>query len=199
MDTKRPIGTSCLRDLTEPPGDLTRRLRHTASSRSLDKLDHPPSGRGAVGRAGDGLLGRSKRSIRDAEAVVEERSCPCDDRQADPLAALGCVRRSDVEHCDGVMLTPAKRREGYGAPRRETCFRRLDDDMRLVDQRFRGVELALEEMDIDARVEGEGKLAQRAAAAREVYVKARQHVPARVIPYDGRGDRDQPQQMQLVR
>src|SRR5215212_6446191 len=150
MDPERPFGTGCLRDLPEPLGDLTSRLWHTPSSRSLDKLDHPPSGRSAVGRAGDGLLGRSKRSIRDAEAVVQERSCPCDDRQADPLAALGCVRRGDVEHCDGVTLTPAKSREGYGAPRRETCFRRLDDDMRLVDQRIRRVELALEEMDIDA-------------------------------------------------
>src|ERR687897_905277 len=102
MDPDRPIGTGCLRDLPEPLGDLTSRLRHTASSRSLDKLDHPPSARGAVGRAGD-----------------------------------------------GVLLTPAKRREGYGAPRRETCFRRLDDDMRLVDQRIRRVELALEEMNID--------------------------------------------------
>src|SRR5918995_1897657 len=150
MDTKRPIGTSCLRDLTEPPGDLTSRLRHTLSSRGLDQLHHPPSGRRAVGRADDRLLRRDERSVRNAEAVVQERSCPCDDRQADPLAALGCVRRGDVEHCDGVMLTPAKSREGYGAPRRETCFRRLDDDMRLVDQRIRRVELALEEMDIDA-------------------------------------------------
>jgi hypothetical protein len=48
------------------------------------------------------------------------------------------------------MLTPAKSREGHGAPRRETCFGRLDGDMRLVDQRIRRLELALEEMDIDA-------------------------------------------------
>src|SRR5215213_3391149 len=150
MDTKRPIGTSCLRDLTEPPGDLTSRLRHTPSSGGLDQLHHPPSGRRAVGRADDRLLRSDERSVRNAEAVVEERSCPCDDRQADPFTALGRVGRGDVEHGGGVVLAPAERRERYRAPWGETGFRGLDGDARLVDQRIRRLELALEEMDVDA-------------------------------------------------
>jgi hypothetical protein len=146
----------------------------TDSRRSLDQLDEPPRGRGAVGRAVDRLLRGRKRLVGDAEGVVEDRPRRCDDRQADPFAEPGRIGRSHFEHGGGVALMPAQGRESQGAPRREACSSRLGSDTCLLDQCVGRFQLAPEEVNVRTRVEGEGKLAECAAAPRELYVEARQ-------------------------
>src|SRR5262249_62368724 len=67
------------------------------------------------------------------------------------------------------------------------------------DQRCRGAELTLEQMDVATRVERKRKLGEGAAATCERKMPRRQHVPAGVVPDHGCGDVDQPEQLELIR
>ena len=103
------------------PGGLAGRLRFTDPSRSLDQLDHRPSGCGAVRRAFNRVVGGGKRLVGNARPL--QRTARAHAMTVNPIPSPRWVASAarGLQHGGSVVLAPAQRSKRYCAPRREAC------------------------------------------------------------------------------
>ena len=145
-------------------------------------------------------LGGGERVVVDAEAVVEHRSRPRDDGQADSLTALSRVgawrRRASLRR---VRARARAVRRGRRRPRARGLLLVASMRPRLLDQRVGRVQLSPNRVHRELReLSASGSSLSAPLLRASSHVSPRQHVPSCVVPHDRRGDRGQPRAVELA-
>jgi hypothetical protein len=176
----------------------SRQLGLPASGGCLDQLDHTPvRGAEVKGVFGD-LPRRGQRDLEARESVVKHRVGPPDHGDPNSLAPLQHIFVGRLGQRDSVGFAATQGVETQGAIRREADPGRFGRGLYLLDQRRCTNKIAGEQVHVDARAEGERKLAERAGLVGKLDVPTREEVPAVVIPQMQGGDARQPQPTQLL-